>query len=224
MHGVHVVGLGRLEDLVELLLREREAREHLAVDERRRLHGLDDVPRPVGEQEDEDGVDEAVGRCLLGTGKGEGESPPQLEVRAAPEPEEIRWENLQLTDEHEEAVEKKGYTALGIVMLIGLFLLSGVKLSAVSVKETMAEDPEVAGTGTETFVNLAMTCMVSGTTVVFNGILNALIAKITAAEGQDTITEEQASLFSKLSVAFVINQLAWCKRFVGRRGKRRIPK
>ena len=44
------------------------------------------------------------------------------------------------------------YTALGIVMLIGLFLLSGVKLSAVSVKETMAEDPEVAGTGQQQHV------------------------------------------------------------------------
>ena len=131
--------------------------------------------------------------------------PAELEARPAPEPDEILWENLQLSDEWESKVERWGYTTLALVMLFGLFLLAGVKLSKVAFKKTLAENPKTAGTAIETGVNLVMAVAVSGTTIVFNTALKMLIFFITKKEGQDTITQEQASIFTKLSVAFVIN-------------------
>ena len=50
-----------------------------------------------------------------------------------------------------------------------------------------------------------MTLAVSGTTVVWNVLLTKVIMFFTNREGQDTITQEQASIFSKLSVAFVVS-------------------
>ena len=143
--------------------------------------------------------------CMSCCVPGQKKRPPELEARPAPEPDAILWENLQLTDEWESKVERWGYTTLGCVMLFGLLLLAGVKLTSVSFKKTLAENPETAGTSVETGVNLVMAVAVSGTTIVFNTVLKKLIFFITKKEGQDTITQEQASIFSKLSVAFVMN-------------------
>ena len=143
--------------------------------------------------------------CLRCCMPGAKKRPAELEARPAPEPDEILWENLQLSDEWESKVERWGYATLALVMLFGLFLLAGVKLSKVAFKKTLAENPKTAGTAIETGVNLVMAVAVSGTTIVFNTALKMLIFFITKKEGQDTITQEQASIFTKLSVAFVIN-------------------
>ena len=53
-----------------------------------------------------------------------------VEVSSAPEPDEILWHNLELTDEHETAVELWGYTLTTFLIMVGVVLLVGVKAAA----------------------------------------------------------------------------------------------
>ena len=52
---------------------------------------------------------------------------PLVELRTAPEPSEVIWENLELSDEHEQKMEKISYAVVSAEILVGLMAIVLVK-------------------------------------------------------------------------------------------------
>ena len=127
-----------------------------------------------------------------------------LRVSAAPEPEEILWENLQLTDEHEDKVALWGFALTYVMIMIGTALLVGTKVANSHVNayaKTLGSDVDLlTRVGVQAFP-FAGSCITAG----FNMLLNLVMNRITRYEGQDTQTEEAASHFAKLSYALIFN-------------------
>ena len=135
-----------------------------------------------------------------------------LTVKAAPEPDEVLWENLQLSDHYEEIIVFRGTVLLFVFGLVGFFLLFGAKTASIVVKNVLAYTTDSTGTAPlytkneQTAVNTFMTLIVATVTSVVNEGLRAFVIFLSKKEGQDTLTEEQASVFSKLSVAYVLHR------------------
>ena len=52
---------------------------------------------------------------------------PLVELRTAPEPSEVIWENLELSDEWEEKAERFSYAVVTIEIVLGLMAIVLVK-------------------------------------------------------------------------------------------------
>ena len=129
-----------------------------------------------------------------------------LQVRAAPEPDEVNWDALELDDLHEQKRVIFGRVLTLVIVAIG----AGVLLFAKIIQFAYRVNPQP---GMSSFMVLAIeqsgrTGIAAGVSLVtlsFNVMIRAVTRALVAAEGQDTRTDEQRSIFSKLSVALLMN-------------------
>lgn len=130
---------------------------------------------------------------------------------ASCEPEEVYWQNLALDDAYQVRTERWAYACIAAVCLLAAGLIAGLKVVAVNYKEDNSFleliDGKVERTYTEGTKNLslAISTAISLVSVLANGLLKMLVIWWTKREGQDTQTEHQRSIFSKLTIAYVVN-------------------
>lgn len=129
-----------------------------------------------------------------------------LMVQAAPEPDQINWMALELDDKHEQKVVLLGRLLTLILVAIGAGCLLLAKYAQYAFKLT----PAPGASALDTFLaeqssKSAITAGVSCVTIGFNLLLKSIAIFLVHWEGQDTRTEEQASIFSKLSIALSMN-------------------
>lgn len=129
-----------------------------------------------------------------------------LSFHAAPEPNQINWDALELDDSHEQKVVMVGRIVTTTLVLIGAACLLGVKAAAA----TFHVKPETGASSTATYLQeqagkSALTALASLVTLFFNTFIKLLTYYLVRQEGQDTKTEEQLSIFSKLSIALTTN-------------------
>ncbi|KAL1525526.1 hypothetical protein AB1Y20_020382 [Prymnesium parvum] len=130
-------------------------------------------------------------------------------VRAAPEPDEILWENLQLDDQHQRRAEHIHSGAITVLCLFGAGLILSLKYVMVSYKQE--QNYGIGLSGSE-FTNYSLNSNlisigISLVSLVVNGLIKAVTINLTRYEGQDTETDYQRSLFTKLTVAYVVNMV-----------------
>ena len=134
-------------------------------------------------------------------------------VQVAPEPDDIKWANLQLDQAYQNRQVLKVWVVATVLMAIGAFLLVVVESFQDTVETSNAGSwcpvPEGASaTMRSVYLNACSTSislLTSGITIGINMFLRAFLTKMCQSEGLDTNTEYESSLFRKLALAYVMN-------------------
>ena len=124
------------------------------------------------------------------------EAGARVEALAAPEPSEVNWQALELNDAHEAQMSLRGWGVLSFLLLICTGLIVFIKY------EYQKYD------STDGILYYGLMVLGSTATAITNFLLKLLVEWLTSLEGQDTQTEYEASLFKKLSLAYVLNSAA----------------
>ena len=131
----------------------------------------------------------------------------RVKVMNAPEPSEVHWEALELSDEQETRMSLFNWVAVFVLLLLSGFLIIYIKYEQARQK---------AGSGPwgnysaniELILSGGLILASSTATAVTNFVLKLIIVWLTHQEGRDTKTEHEASLFKKLALAYVVNSAA----------------
>ena len=130
----------------------------------------------------------------------------------APEPEEVYWQNLEATYEHQLKTERHAYFSVAVVCIVAAGCIAFLKWLAVNYKENNGSlvmqasgHVQLEYESSVVLVYTVITLCISGVTVCTNLILKLLVLWWTKREGQDTQTEHERSIFSKLSAAYIVN-------------------
>lgn len=126
-----------------------------------------------------------------------------LVVKEAPEPREVNWEALELTDEHERKVYMGGTLLLTLIVLIGAVSLLAIKMLQAVYRINGADDPPLIQLAYSNGLTLAVTAV----TFAFNTVIRLVTEYYVAWEGQDTHTQAEASTFNKLSIGLCMNSV-----------------
>ena len=138
-------------------------------------------------------------------------------VAAAPEPDDVLWQNMQLDDVHQRKMGFRTFSVTLLLLALALGLLLACKAlqahygnadfvesSIESVGVALSEaNLALAVRGTTLSISLLAASITTGT----NLALKAAVTKMTEAEGRDTQSEYETSLFGKLSLAYVFNSV-----------------
>jgi hypothetical protein len=127
----------------------------------------------------------------------------------APEPSEVNWCALEIDDAAQARNSLRTWVTIVLMLIASAALIITVKV----LKQIQTEDPFVEGS-TGSIVLYVLMAASSLCTAVTNFVLKISIVKLTHLEGRDTKTEHEASLFKKLSLAYVVNS-AFIPIFVG---------
>lgn len=128
----------------------------------------------------------------------------EVVVCSAPEPDEIIWENLAKTDAYESRAELIGYLFTYLLIAAGLVIMVVMKVTKADVSERLAKEVSpVEALAITNLWTIAASCIVT----TFNYLLKELICYISSYEGQDTETDYQRSVFTKLSIAYLMNSV-----------------
>ena len=104
-----------------------------------------------------------------------------------------------------------GYTAIVLLCLLGAGIILGLKGILVDYKESKNYGVNFESGSSEYIDYLATSNGISIgaaiTSLIINAILKSVTIKFTYSEGQDTVTDSERSIFTKLSIAYVINML-----------------
>jgi hypothetical protein len=130
----------------------------------------------------------------------------RFQLQAAPEPDQINWDALEFDDWHEQKVVILGRLITLLLVGVGAVCLLAAKFGQFA----FLGNPSNNHQSTEAFLATqstasAITAGVTLVTLFFNALLRWTSRRLVNWEGQDTRTEEQSSLFSKLSLALSIN-------------------
>ena len=129
-----------------------------------------------------------------------------LTVQAAPEPDQINWDALELDDWHEQKVVVWGRLLNIVIVAVGATCLLVLKFwQAVWRPNVEPGTSKVNVLIAEASGKSGIAAAVSLVTLVFNVVIKSTAKTLVKWEGQDTRTEEQTSVFNKLSIALTIN-------------------
>jgi len=143
--------------------------------------------------------------------------PSRPRVEIAPEPDDVRWENLQLGGRYEAKATIVTVTLTAALLVLATVGIVGVKVAQSNFEEDVGGDVADGGTGGESVDGgstdlISRATLLSGIslaaslfTVVINYLLKWLITVMAKKEGLDTQTEYETSLFAKLSLAYTFN-------------------
>ena len=111
----------------------------------------------------------------------------RVQVMPAPEPSDVLWENLEVTDEVEVRVLRRGF--LTIVLLLCFSIMAIVTTRALKARNEQAafaaaSTPEMAAA-----ISLLFSALASLTTAGMNAVLKQVVIALTSVEGQDSHTE-----------------------------------
>jgi len=134
-----------------------------------------------------------------------------LVVATAAEPDEVIWANLQLDDAHQIKWERFS----GVVIVFFCLLGAGLIMALKSIQVTYKEDKnhcEDCAFGSEqmleyTSVSGLISIISSLVSLGINELLKTTAIRLTLKEGQDTQTDEQRSIFTKLTIAYCLNMV-----------------
>lgn len=107
----------------------------------------------------------------------------QMSVKAAPEPAEVNWANLELDDRYEKRAQLITYS-LCTLLVLGMMVLTTYMKATGAFVVTVYDVPIDAG---------YYICVCLG-----NPLVTLLVTYVSTWEGMDTATEEEASVFTKL--------------------------
>ena len=124
-----------------------------------------------------------------------------LVVKSAPEPREVNWGALELSDEHERTVFLQGMSLLTVVLILGAGALVLAKVGQFVFKKNSVD---MVWYEKQTY-GILITLGVTAVTMVFNTTIRKLTDIYVAWEGQDTHTQAEASMFIKLSLGLCTN-------------------
>ena len=132
-----------------------------------------------------------------------------IQAMSAPEPSEVNWEALELSDAHEKKASVFAWLAVTIQLIVSTLLLIVVRY----LRQLQVEGGLVTGANADN-VNYSLMLLYSLSTTTTNTLLQLTIPVFTSYEGQDTKTEYEASCFGKLALAYVANG-AFVPIFIG---------
>ena len=138
-------------------------------------------------------------------------SPGRVVVTAAPEPDEVLWTNLEVSERVLAKHQLWAYLATLGMVLVTLALVLSLKLYAADITADLNLSLRRAGDGMALLARgatLGVTALVATVTVVINIVIRIVITAITKKGGIDTRTEEERVLFGQVSIAFVLNSVA----------------
>lgn len=144
-----------------------------------------------------------------------------LNIVAAPEPDEVQWDNFQYDERFVRKMEFRFEMTILLAVAVGAVALVAMKMYQVQLvqEQTQRLGQEAATTNstgkahepTVSYAELArmygFTALVSLTTMVWDLGLTYFAMEAVRYERHDVITEEHESVFSKLSWAYLLNAL-----------------
>ena len=127
---------------------------------------------------------------------------PKVRAAVAPEPKDIYWENLEL-DGSTYQFERRLVTQLitGFTIVVGLGLSVAAKVVDAVYGDEMADQTDTWSTA-KTF---GVSILAAATVSVTNLVLKKLIPNLAYREGYSTWASYESAVFTKLSLAYVIN-------------------
>lgn len=138
----------------------------------------------------------------------------RVRVEAAPEPDDVKWENLQLDECFEARQVVKTLTITCVLLGVALVIL--VLLHQVQAETTpdrvgewdwfMSLDEE-SRLQAASLITALLSLFASLVTTAINFALKAGITTMTTWEARDTQTDFETSIFNKLSLAYVFNSV-----------------
>ena len=127
----------------------------------------------------------------------------KFECLSAPEPSEINWSALETVDAITEKRSMQGWALVWFSLV-----LSAVATVMIKYAKQYQLEGDIVGGNTGLIVDYALMTASSVWTAVTNLLFKWLCIWLTHREGRDSKTEYEASLFKKLSLAYVINSAA----------------
>ena len=128
-----------------------------------------------------------------------------VKVMNAPEPSEVHWEALELSDKQEARMSLFNWVAVFVLLFLSGFLIIYIKYEQARQK---AGRWGTYSANVELLLSGGLILASSTATAVTNFLLKEIIVWLTHHEGRDTKTEHEASLFKKLAMAYVVNSAA----------------
>ena len=114
-------------------------------------------------------------------------------IADAPEPSEICWTNLQISETKQLFYQRIGSVLLIVVLFVAAVLVVALQNYAANFKEYA--------------MVLFFSVVVTAVTTTTNFLLKIMVFKLTDAMGMDTLTERESSICLKLTWAYVANSV-----------------
>lgn len=126
------------------------------------------------------------------------------EVSSAPEPSDVVWENLGMGDEYQAKMQLRSFVATSIVLALACVIMIFVTVGKGELTSNPGWTSTLSSAQTVVFIR-AITYSSSLVTLAINMLIKWVVTEGTEAEGLDTKSDVQSSLFFKLSMSYTIN-------------------
>lgn len=136
--------------------------------------------------------------------------PNDLNVVVAPEPSDIFWENLEIPERSRLIYRVTNDIILGFLVFLSALLLIATNTAADVSKKSLENDENSGQSGqldsaVRTGQSLGLSCAASGITVITNALISVVVMRLSKNAGPISQTGFQRSIFSMLSLFYVIN-------------------
>lgn len=125
-----------------------------------------------------------------------------VEVVRAPEPSDVYWENLELSDDARTWKQLTTNLIIFVMIIIGTVLLYFVRTVQVAANQNLSVEQDDAA---RILSYLSVSGLAAGVTIVWNLILRAAIEYLTELECHVTRSRVELAVFTKLICAYSLN-------------------
>ena len=125
-----------------------------------------------------------------------------VEVMRAPEPNDVYWENLELSDEARTRKQLQTNLVIAIMIILGTVLLYLVRTFQIAANQNFSTEQDDAA---RILSYLSVSGLAAVVTIVWNLLLRAAIEALTERECHVTRSRVELAVFTKLICAYVLN-------------------